>query len=407
MLKEYKIKVLSNEDYDNLPYKHAKTSLGCADPVSQTAYIRNTGVPAIDQSTMQHELEELLATVSPHEEDGIRYKKAMDIFRPLLAIASVIPGPHQPFAIAANLADTGVQIHDRGFQPLDALALAGPVSGFAKGLSSTGNLMGGFKGSLGMFPTSASIATPSNYGGSVTVPGVQQSVPFSSISKAGGTNIVNPTAGLSSSLSKQATQAIQAARDLTPVQRVTGALKDLAVDTGKDLAVGAATNALTGRGQVTAPQGALARFAPSNLQTRYDSGEYTPAVSQDDLSAAFQNIDRNAALRTRDIFDRFRVTAPGATPEGNTAFARALSSVGTGSSAEKQQFATEAEQANKNKELQYRYSKIRDANKLNDERMKFYIDLANKPDDEVRRYVQNDINQFRTTFKPLGGISWS
>lgn len=70
----YTIKILKSEEYDKLPYKHAKTSLGCADPKTGKAYVRATGVKEWDMATLSHEVDELVAKVSPHEEDGIRYK---------------------------------------------------------------------------------------------------------------------------------------------------------------------------------------------------------------------------------------------------------------------------------------------------------------------------------------------
>ncbi|MCK9370606.1 hypothetical protein M0R04_11910 [Candidatus Dojkabacteria bacterium] len=70
----YTIKLLDNEEYNSLPYKKAKTSYGCADPKSKVAYIRKTGVDIFDLGTIQHEIDELVAKVSPHEIDGIRYK---------------------------------------------------------------------------------------------------------------------------------------------------------------------------------------------------------------------------------------------------------------------------------------------------------------------------------------------
>jgi hypothetical protein len=70
----YTVKILSEKEFDGLPYKHAKTSLGLADPKSGVAYVRDTGYNDITKGTIDHELDELIAKVSPHEEDGIRYK---------------------------------------------------------------------------------------------------------------------------------------------------------------------------------------------------------------------------------------------------------------------------------------------------------------------------------------------
>jgi len=70
----YTVKILSEKEFDGLPYKHAKTSLGLADAKTGVAYVRDTGYNDITKHTIDHELDELIAKTSPHEEDGIRYK---------------------------------------------------------------------------------------------------------------------------------------------------------------------------------------------------------------------------------------------------------------------------------------------------------------------------------------------
>lgn len=76
----YTVKILSNAEFDKLPYKKVKTSLGCADPSTNIAYVRDTGYNDITKETIAHELDELIAKVSPHEEDGIRYKDLGGVF---------------------------------------------------------------------------------------------------------------------------------------------------------------------------------------------------------------------------------------------------------------------------------------------------------------------------------------
>ena len=74
MAKKYTLHYLSDKEFDNLPYKHVKTSFGCADEKSGNAYVRRTGIRPIDEFVSEHEIAELVAKVSPHETDGIRYK---------------------------------------------------------------------------------------------------------------------------------------------------------------------------------------------------------------------------------------------------------------------------------------------------------------------------------------------
>ena len=82
----YKIQFLDNESFDSLPYKDVQTSLGLADSKTQTAYVRRTGVNAIDLFTAAHELEHLEegheGEFSSHEKygDGVYYKDLMEIF---------------------------------------------------------------------------------------------------------------------------------------------------------------------------------------------------------------------------------------------------------------------------------------------------------------------------------------
>jgi len=70
----YKVKILSSEQFDNLPYKRAKDVLGIADTNTGVAFVRKTGLNRLDKMTLDHEILELTAKVSPHDEDGIRYK---------------------------------------------------------------------------------------------------------------------------------------------------------------------------------------------------------------------------------------------------------------------------------------------------------------------------------------------
>lgn len=72
---KYQIHYMPGQEFDRLPYKGAKDALGLADPTSGRAYVRDTGMPMMDRFTAEHEMQELIAQTSPHEEDGIRYKK--------------------------------------------------------------------------------------------------------------------------------------------------------------------------------------------------------------------------------------------------------------------------------------------------------------------------------------------
>lgn len=72
--REFTIKILPPEDFEKLPYPRAKEALGMSVMKTKTAYIKSTGVAGLDRHTIDHEFDELMQSVSPHEENGIRYK---------------------------------------------------------------------------------------------------------------------------------------------------------------------------------------------------------------------------------------------------------------------------------------------------------------------------------------------
>lgn len=81
----YKLFVVDDEDFDklhkDLPYiteDKLKASWGFANPETKEAYVRRTGVKELDDITIEHEMEELLAGTSLHEVDGIRFKVQND-----------------------------------------------------------------------------------------------------------------------------------------------------------------------------------------------------------------------------------------------------------------------------------------------------------------------------------------
>ena len=75
MAKKYTLHYLSDKEFDRLPYTHARTAWGASDEKTGNAYVRRTGLRPVDEFIAEHELAELIAKVSPHEEDGIRYKE--------------------------------------------------------------------------------------------------------------------------------------------------------------------------------------------------------------------------------------------------------------------------------------------------------------------------------------------
>ena len=86
----YKIQVLSNKDFDNLPISETRgsdisMSLGFANKFTGNAYVRYTSHPDLQKYLIDHEFEELVMSESAHEdENGIRHKGFWKIFLPII-----------------------------------------------------------------------------------------------------------------------------------------------------------------------------------------------------------------------------------------------------------------------------------------------------------------------------------
>ena len=74
----YNIQILSDQDFDALPYPDTEVSLGIADPKTNTAYVRYTEHEDLNKYLVNHELEHLIegqgGKHSDHYRNGVYYK---------------------------------------------------------------------------------------------------------------------------------------------------------------------------------------------------------------------------------------------------------------------------------------------------------------------------------------------
>ena len=187
----YTIQVLEDKDYDsldeifpNIKKEELRDSLGFADKEKGEAYVRKTNVDTLDEATMQHELQELLAKTSEHEIDNIRWKKggAGRFFVP--ALLSLVPGIGPGLAAAANVGMTQYaksrhpeQLGEAG-RPLDILgeAATGYFGGKALAGGVSGAIQGGTEATLGFLSKAAGIATGMGKGALAGSAGLQRNV---------------------------------------------------------------------------------------------------------------------------------------------------------------------------------------------------------------------------------------
>jgi len=183
----YTVRILSEKEFDKLPYKHAKTSLGLADANTGVAFVRDTGYNDITKDTIAHELDELMAKVSPHEEDGIRYKNLASLGAGAGAgvLSSMVPFL-RPFQGALSAGAGALANKDNRLQ--------GALQGFSGGGIGTG--LGG-----GVFDAFKGVSSPGGTFGKALqsfVPGMERGLTqfAGTVPGFGGVGTGSPTGAL-------------------------------------------------------------------------------------------------------------------------------------------------------------------------------------------------------------------
>ncbi len=396
-LGEYQLRVLNHDEFNKLPYADATESLGMADRNRKMAFIRETGLPALDVSTMEHELQELLSDVSLHEENGIRYKKAKQILGPLSSVLSFVPGPWQPFAMAYSMGSGVYDVSKNGLTWQNAMQLAPSAMGAFKGFT-TGGLSGALKGSVGIqapkAPSLAESVKATTPGGTPLMNSVNtaKSATERASSTFGGAQ--NVGSGISA-LSDSAVKAIESAKP-TVMQQLGEVGKQMATNLGTQ----AVAQQILPDGGMPVQQGGgmMDAFLP---QVATDRGAYQPAYSDEDVASAVDSYNQNIQQRKQQTFDMFRRANPGTSIEGNTAFARTLAELDTSAKQGHSDLLAGIDRANQQKYKQDTYNQMKSLNSLDDNQMAFLIDLSKKPDSEIQKYVNTDINQFKEVFGSL------
>ena len=108
----YQVKVLSDKEFEELPYPDMAASLGVADPKTNTAYVRYTGVEGVDQYLVNHELEHLIeghgGEHSNHYRNGVYYKGFGEILQAAAPALAFIPGIGPIASAGAGIGGTAI-----------------------------------------------------------------------------------------------------------------------------------------------------------------------------------------------------------------------------------------------------------------------------------------------------------
>ena len=431
----YEIRVVSSEEFDELPYKKARKSLGLADSKSNIAYVRETGIRGLDENTINHEFDELMMKVSPHEEDGIRYKgwwapviKAIWAATKVAAVKAT-----QAAAVGAVVGGAKSKIQGGGFWEGAGKGAASGAKWGAIG-SLGGSALGGIGGKIGGTTGAVLQKTGSLMGGASPATSPAAGVGSGSLASArgvagmsaagrsglaaaakeGGMSLAKAGAksGLKSGLTSVGTGSTSLFNKFGSFVKDTGtqALKQVSVDTALSAFAPAPQQQTLAPGQTPtlAPQygnpatsggsavggyggeGALSRFAPSLNK----AGIFSPPT-QEEYDTGISSIRQAKQNRLSDVFslDAFR----GQNPNENTKFAGAISDVNKGFDQELSSFNTEFDALGPRRE----YDSVMSANKINLNQMNEYINLAQMDDAAISAKVSNSPEEFRNIFKHL------
>ena len=277
----YKIFVVDDDDFDNLhkdlPYmtkEKLKDSMGFANPKTMEAYVRKTGVAEIDDITMEHEFQELLAKTSPDEIDGIRYKKVFkDIIAPYIlpVVGALLGGPAgatlgigstigsalggAAASAAGQYGTTGkvsalpTILGGLGGGTLGAGMSGGIAASKAAGGGFLGQTLSGIQSAVGMTPGAAAKATPTAHSFGGTLSQVPQNLLGSAAAGA--------AAGAASGLVGPAT-AKQAAQGFTSLAQVPTSQISSSLTTGVGAGGTQTTSGImSGIGKLATPQNIL------------------------------------------------------------------------------------------------------------------------------------------------------
>lgn len=305
----YTIKILSPEDYENLPYDGAKESMGMSVMDTKTAYIRSTGIEEMDKATINHEFDELMQQDSPHEINGIRYKSGAGlgrIFGPIIGtiVGFVTGNPAIGAAVGAAISG-GTQAHSQSVKP-DKFG-----SGFG------GIFKAGALGGLGAF------------GGSSLINAGRVAATNAAIAGGTGNTLATFGAGLKGAAGIGASQTLGSAVK-------TGAT-NVAKAAGTNFLVGSALSAIGGPNQQQNlpgfPQAGGDQFEASQTSSAF-APQTESALTRPDFDASISKLAKNAASQEQSVFKAFR----GQTTAGNSAFNTALKNSRTSSKLASDQF---------------------------------------------------------------------
>lgn len=428
----YSIKVLTNDEFDRLPYDGVGDSLGLADVPNGRVFVRNTHIPELNSYLLDHELDHLVEeTPTDCDHTGnIRYKKFRQgvgnvgaVALPIIGAALGGPAGAAIGGAAGGALKGGIGGEEKSLSGAFKGGAIGGLSGFA-GSKLTGNfgmpngtignlpqtLGTGLKSGLGIGNVFKNAGSFLGFGGGASTAGnlgakglgagglkVLGGDPTANafgpiLSKFGASPVAGSSAGGGLGFggigSKQMLGAgllgLGLAKPLPKAPELPQSVNDL-------------------RSQVQAGGNPLAQKAQGALGGLLDQ-QFNP-LSEPEIQAATRQLEIDQVKAEDQVRDLYRNLRPGTDPSTDSSFRRDLQEVQDQFARAKSDVLATRTRDLKSQFDSQRMGQIQQAMGISDQQMNQLMQLAQLDVQQIAQQLQLDVAQaelFKNTFTNLG-----
>lgn len=328
----YTVKILSNDEFEKLPYKHSSIALGVADPKTNTAYVRHSAHSDLNKYLIDHEFDHLVEEIPTDEIEGVRYKIPLlgPIASGIGSLASrALPAIGGAIGGLGGLAKSGIGAIGSGIGNVFNAGKSA-ISGIGSGIKSAGsgimNMFGGSKSPGSIQNTSGqgfttNFLTPNqlNFQRSM-IPGGYSSLSSKGIMSGFKTNPIT------SNDNDESEEEQSPWKGLLNPQTILGAgslAMGLFKKNPKVPQLPSSVESL--RSQIQSGGSALGQQAQGVLSNQL-SQQYNP-LSEAEIQAALHQLEIDQAKAEDQVRDLYRNLRPGTDPSSDTSFRRDLQEV--------------------------------------------------------------------------------
>lgn len=430
----YSIKVLTNEEFDRLPYDGVGDSLGLADVPNGRVFVRNTHIPELNEYLLDHELDHLVEeTPTDCDHTGnIRYKKFRQgagnvgaIALPIIGAALGGPAGAAIGGAAGGALKGGIGGEEKSLGGAFKGGAIGGLSGFA-GSKLTGNfgmpngtignlpqtLGTGLKSGLGIGNIFKNAGSMLGFGGGASTAGnlmggtgfgAAKAAGFSPSALFSAGNVPTAFGAGASAAGSSAAGGIGGFGGIGSKQMLGAGLLGLGLAKPLPKAPELPQSVNDLRSQVQAGGNPLAQKAQGALGGLLDQ-QFNP-LSEPEIQAATRQLEIDQVKAEDQVRDLYRNLRPGTDPSTDSSFRRDLQEVQDQFARAKADTLASRTRDVKSQFDQQRMGQIQQAMGISDQQMNQLMQLAQLDVQQIAQQLQLDVAQaelFKNTFTNLG-----